>query len=186
MKRPISLTRKRKMILWIVTVGVFFAAVLSLVYGVFMLIVTPDRDSGTIEYRYGEGTRRDITADVPRAAFCPGGVPYVNFASLAEACDFSVSGDENEIRYIIRTQDSACDTVIFYYGSCEISVNGTYYMLSSPVKKQGGWVLVPAEFVTTCMKGVEVEVKNNSIAVVYKIESISLLPDIKPIPPVEA
>ena len=185
MKNSIKLTRRVKLFLWLVTVVILFATILLSIYGVFSLIVMPGRDRGTIEYRHGVGNKRDPSADVPRSAFYPDGVAYVNFTSLADACDFSVSGDENEIRYLIETEKGVYDTVTFYYGSCEAIVNGTYQQLQTPVRKQGSWVLVPATFVSTYMKGITVEVTKEQIRVIYDIDEISLVPDIKPIPPIE-
>lgn len=154
------------------------------IYGIFSLTVAPDTDDGTILYKHGTGSRKDRTYEVSRALYCPDGVFYINFTSMAEACGFSVSGDENEIRYIIQAGKNDYDTVTFYYGSREATVNGTHIMLASPAKKSGSTVLVPAEFVSLCMRGVSVETTASKITLVYDVGKISLKPDLDPMPSV--
>ena len=65
-----------------------------------------------------------------------------------------------------------------------MTVNGTHLMLSAPVKKNGDAILVPAEFVSLCMRGVTVETTESQITLVYNIGKISLKPDLDPMPPV--
>ena len=180
-----KLNKKGKILVWTSTVCLAFLVILLSVIGVFSLIVSPDSEDGTIFYKHGTGSRKDPTYEVARALYCPKGVYYINFASMATACGFSTSGDENEIRFIIQVDDDDYDTVTFYYGSREVTVNGTHMMLSAPVKKSGSMLLVPAEFVSLCMKGVTVETTQNQITLVYNIGKISLKPDLDPMPPVK-
>lgn len=154
------------------------------ILGIFSLITSPDTDDGTMIYKHGTGSRKDKSYEVARSLYCPDGVYYINFTSMADACGFAISGDENEIRYIIQAGKSDYDTVTFYYGSREITVNGTHIMLSNPVKKRDGAVLVPAEFVSLCMRGVTVETTEAQITLVYDIGKISLKPDLDPMLPV--
>ena len=179
-----KLNRKGRFLVWIATVGLMFLLLSLAILGIFSLIVSPDTDDGTILYKHGTGSRKDQTYEVARALYCPDGVYYINFASMAEACGFSISGDENEIRYIIDAGDDDYDTVTFYYGSREATVNGTHFMLSAPVTKSGSTLLVPAEFVSLCMRGVTVETTHDKITLVYDIGKISLKPDLDPLPPI--
>ena len=189
MKFYARLGRRGRVVLWFGTTALFFLALSLLVYGVFALIVSPEREGGTILYKSGTGSRSDRTYEVPRETYCPGGVPYVEFAAIAEACGFSVSGDESSIRYLIETaadgEESRLDTVTFYYGSREILVNGTHYMLAGAVHKEGDRLFVPAEFIRVCMNGVTVETTASSITVVYDPASVSLKPDLRPIDPIQ-
>lgn len=179
-----KLNRKGRFLVWIATVGVIFLATALLILGIFSLVVSPDSEDGTIFYKQGTGSRKDKTYEVSRALYCPDGVYYFNFASMAEACGFSTSGDENETRYIIEVGDGDYDTVTFYYGSREVTVNGSHIMLSAPVKKSGSKIMVPCEFISLCMKGVTVETTQNQITLKYDIGKISLKPDLDPMPPV--
>ena len=179
-----KLNKKGRFLVWIATVGVLFLVFSLSILGIFSLIVSPDTDDGTIIYKHGTGSRKDKSYEVSRSLYCPGGVYYVNFTSMATACGFSISGDENEIRYIIKAGKTDYDTVTFYYGSREITVNGTHLMLSAPVKKSGNTILVPAEFVSLCMRGVTVETTESQITLTYNIGKISLKPDLDPMPPV--
>lgn len=179
-----TLGRRGKLVLWFALVALFFLVMALAVYGVFALIVSPSSDKGTILYKWGTGSRRDASYEVARADYCPDGVPYVDMTSLAEACGFSISGDEGEIRYLIPVEKNQIDSVTFHYGSRKIMVNDNYYMLASPVKKVDGKLLVPAEFVTVCMEGVTVEVDRNSIVLVYNADEIALKPDLRPIAPI--
>lgn len=180
-----KLNRKGRLIVWIATVAAIFLAVSLSVFGIFALMVSPDSEDGTILYKHGTGSRRDRSYEVERALYCPKGVYYIDFSAMAKACEFAVSGDENEIRYLIETGKDEYDAVTFYYGSREIFVNGTHLMLSAPVKKTGSTVLVPAEFVTLCMRGVTVETTKSKITLVYEIGKISLKPDLDPLPPIQ-
>lgn len=179
-----KLNKKGRFLVWIATVGLLFLVFSLSVLGIFSLIVSPDTDDGTIIYKHGTGSRKDKSYEVSRSLYCPDGVYYINFTSMATACGFSISGDENEIRYIIKAGKTDYDTVTFYYGSREITVNGTHLMLSAPVKKSGDTILVPAEFVSLCMRGVTVETAESQITLIYNIGKISLKPDLDPMPPV--
>ena len=180
-----KLNRKGRFLVWVATVCLMFLAISLSILGIFSLTVSPDTDDGTILYKHGTGSRKDQTYEVARALYCPDGVYYINFASMAEACGFSTSGDENEIRYIIEVGNGDYDTVTFYYGSREATVNGTHLMLSAPVKKSGSMLLVPAEFVSLCMRGVTVETTASKITLLYDIGKISLKPDLDPRPPIK-
>jgi len=179
-----NLNRKGRLLVWVATVCLIFLALSLSILGIFSLIVSPDTDDGVVLYKHGTGSRKDRSYEVSRALYCPDGVYYINFASMAEACGFSISGDENEIRYIIEAGEDDYDTVTFYFGSREVTVNGTHLMLSAPVKKSGSLILVPAEFVSQCMRGVTVETEKDSITLVYDIGKISLKPDLDPMPPI--
>lgn len=179
-----NLNRKGRLLVWVATVCLIFLALSLSILGIFSLIVSPDTDDGVVLYKHGTGSRKDRSYEVSRALYCPDGVYYINFASMAEACGFSTSGDEKEIRYIIQAGEGDYDTVTFYYGSREATVNGTHFMLSAPVKKSGNAILVPAEFVSLCMRGVTVETAKDKITLVYDIGKISLKPDLDPMPPI--
>ena len=179
-----KLNKKGRLLVWLATVGLIFLALSLAILGIFSLIVSPDTDDGTILYKHGTGSRKDRSYEVSRELYYSDGVYYINFASMAEACGFSVSGDENEIRYIIDAGKGDYDTVTFYYGSREVTVNGMHLMLSAAVKKSGSTLLVPAEFVSMCMRGVMVETEENQITLVYDIGKISLKPDLDPMPPI--
>ena len=179
-----SMSRRTRLFLWFTAIILIFLAVTLSILGIFSLIVSPEEDGGTILYKHGTGARRDPSFDAARSLYCPDGVPYVNFSLMANACGFSISGDETEIRYLIETKKGAYDTVIFYYGSAEVSVNGSFFMLSHKVIKNGTSVLVPAEFVTRCMTGVTVTVNRDSITVVYDIGNIALSPHLDPLDPI--
>ena len=177
-----KLNRKGRFLVWIATVCLIFLALSLLILGIFSIIVSPDIDDGSILYQHGTGSRKDQSYEVSRALYCANGNYYINFTSMAEACGFSISGDENELRYIIKDKNDDYDTVTFYYGSREAIVNGTHIMLSSPVKKSGNTLLVPSEFVSLCMRGVTVETSEDKITLVYDIGKISLKPDLDPLP----
>lgn len=177
--------RRGKLILWFALVAILFLVMALSLYGIFALIVSPVSDSGTIVYKWGTGSRKDKSREVDRADYCPNGIPYMDMTSLAEACAFSISGDEGEIRYLIPKENGEVDAVTFHYQSAKIDVNGHYYQLKAPVKTVNGKVLVPVEFVTTCMEGVTVEVSEESIVLVYDADAIALKPNLRPMTPIE-
>lgn len=185
MKLYAGLGRRGRIILWFASVALFFLLLALLIYGIFALVVSPDREGGTLTYKAGVGARRDPSRVVSRSDYQPDGIYYVDFEGIAKGCGFSVSGDEKSRRYLIENKDGRIDSVTFYEGSRQIMVNGTHYMLSGAVHRLGTALLVPAEFITVCMDGVTVETKPSSIRVIYDPDAVSLRPDLRPIDPVE-
>ncbi len=173
-----KLSKNKKLALWGGTV-LFFIIIMVLIFVlVVSLIVSPNKDSGKITYKFGTGSKRDSVSEVSRTLYYPDGVAYFDFSSLAEACDFSVSGDEGEVRYIIGEER---DTVKFYYNERLAIVNGDAVMLPRRAVMQGGRLYIPCEFIKRYMTGVNVSVTNSSITVTYDLDKVAILSDAEPI-----
>ena len=136
-------------------------------------------------FTYGTGLRSDRSVEKERGVLIPQGVPYADFTILANACFYSQSGDENEIRYVLKIDKDTYDTVTFYYDSRKAIVNGMHITLSAPVRRVGQSVLVPCEFIETYMNGVTVTVSAEKIRVIYDTKKLSLKPSISSIKPIE-
>jgi len=179
------LSPRARIALWlIVTLSIFLALLLS-VWGIVSLFTAQSRERGTVTFTYGIGLRRDPSVEGERAVYMPNGVPYADFTLLSTAYPFSQSGNEEEIRYVIKTADGVYDTVTFFYDSRKATVNGMHVTLSSPVRQQGKKVLVPCEFITSYMDGITVTVTEEKIRVIYEEGRVSLRPSIDEIKPIE-
>ncbi len=177
------LTRAGKIVLWIFSTGMIFLVLFLLLMGIFHA-VTGTKNEGSINYRFGTGSKSDKTIKADRALYCPDGVFYFDFTRLAKACSFTVAGDETRERYLFIASDGQQDSVTFFPGSCRLDVNGTFVYLSAPVRKIDGVLYVPCEFIERCMHGVTAETDRDMIRVTYDLASLALTPDMRPIPPI--
>lgn len=178
------LTKTGKWVVWIGTTLMLFLVILLVTMGIFSAL-TREKDPGTIQYKYGVGSRRDRTQTVDRRLYCPDGIACFNFSRLAEDCSFSVSGDETRLRFLFNAADGGVDSVTFFPGSARIDVNGTFVLLEAPVRKQGNTLYVPCDFITRCMNGVTAKITPDKITVVYDRATVSLRPDMRPLPPID-
>ncbi|MBQ7364999.1 MAG: hypothetical protein IJW46_05325 [Clostridia bacterium] len=170
------LSAKVRISLWFLTIVLWFGLLLLLVYGVFSAFTAQSRMDGTVQFTYGSGSRYDPSVEGSRRVYLPNGTAYANFTLLSQALQFSQSGTEEEIRYIIEIESGVYDTVTFYRNSRGAVVNGVHVTLASPVEFISDGVMVPCEFLTRYMTGVTVEVKEDAVRVIFDEGKVSLLP----------
>ncbi len=179
------LSARARIALWLIVTFAIFLMLLLSVLGIASLFTADSRERGMVTFTYGTGLRRDPSVQADRHIYMPQGVPYADFTYLSSACFFAQSGNEEEIRYVIKTGEEAYDTVTFFYDSRKAIVNGMHITLSSPVRLYGKSVLVPCEFIVSYMDGVTVTVTDEKIRVIYEEGKVSLRPSLNPIAPIE-
>lgn len=180
-----SLSPRMRIIIWFAVTLLFFVILLSLIIGTVSLLTSASRENGTITFTCGVGLKRDPAVEVPRSVYCPGGIPYADFTRLASACFSSQSGDEEEIRYIIKGTNGSYDTVTFFYDSRKAIVNGADITLSHPVKRYGSSVLVPCDFIEGYMSGITVTVTEARIRLIYSEGRVSFKPSLDAVTPID-
>lgn len=81
---------------------------------------------------------------------------YVDFSYLAEVCEFSVSGDYDQLRYLLRNDEE--DSLIVNIGTTSVIVGGQPVSLSAPsFQSDGGSLYLPCSFVDTYFDGISIE-----------------------------
>ncbi len=181
-----KLSPKYRMLIFGATVALMLFVIILLFVGVFSFLTRDSKENGTLLFTYGVGTKRDLSIEVDAACYRPNGIPYVNFTRVSNACGFSQSGTEDEIRYIIETPDKTFDTVTFYFNSRKATVNGMHITLPSTVNYIDGTVMIPADFITLYMNGMTVEVTEARIRVIYEEGRIFLNSVLHPLSPIKA
>ena len=179
------LSSKSKLAVWVATACAFFLVLLLIIYGFFSIYTSQSVEKGTVTFTYGVGLRRDPSVEGSRGIYMPNGVPYANFTLIARAYPFYESGDENEIRYLIKVDDGVYDAVTFYFNSRKATVNGMHITLPAPVKRYNGGVMVPCDFIASYMDGISLEITEEKIRVIYEENGIFLKPAPRPITPID-
>lgn len=81
---------------------------------------------------------------------------YINFSYLAEVCSFSVSGDYDQLRYLLRNEEG--DYLIVNIGTTSVVVGGQSVSLSAPsFQSEDGSLYLPCSFVDTYFDGIGIE-----------------------------
>lgn len=85
---------------------------------------------------------------------------YVNFSYIAEVCSFSVSGDAEQLRYLLRNETD--DRLTVNIGSAEVNVSGQSIMMPAPAfAMEDGTLYLPTSFVDAYFDGIRIEVEDN-------------------------
>lgn len=175
---------RQKIILWFLTVLLFLVLLFGTAFLIFRLTVSGHARESTITYSYGENGSRLSEYEVFSSEYMPDGVFFVDFSRLAEDCGFTTTADDGEIKYIVDNE--SYDSVKFYYGSRFAIVNEIAVFLSTEVKfSENGHLLVPGDFISGFMNGVQAVSSRNEISVTYDPDEIELVPNKSPSVPIE-
>lgn len=99
---------------------------------------------------------------------------YVDFSALAEYCGFYVSGDGDELRYIVPSADGSADTQFTVTAdSNAVDLNGTTLHLADPAVMSGGALYMPLDFIEHYLQGISVVPDENKENVYYLLCSSS-------------
>jgi len=168
MRADNSRRRKEKMKTFLARLALY-GIVLAVLGGVSAAVFfgffysTPDKNEPKIIFleNYTGTTKK---TEVSGAVAYRGETLYLNFSSLAEGCDMSEIYDSKTAKFVLPdlrdTSDSAGtgkeEYVTFEKDSTECTVSGEIARLSSPCVFRNKDVWVPADFVTTYIKGITV------------------------------
>lgn len=114
----------------------------------------PDTSDYKFIYGEAENDKENVSESVGEKKLTRGGVRYVNFTSLSEYLKMTVMGGSGTYRFIIT---GANEEAVFTDGSADAVVNGETYRMKGSAVCEGGDVWIPMQFVTDCMRGIEID-----------------------------
>ena len=146
--------------------GVIFLALAGIVAGVFFgfFYSTPDDNKTTVTYFEKYDGKHTEKVKVSEETAYAGGVLYVNFSNIADACDMTVISDSGTAKFVFY-DDKAPDSdgtgheeyAVFEKKSTACVVCGQDARLTAPAVFSDGDVWVPADFIENYVNGITVE-----------------------------
>ncbi len=129
-----------------------FAIMFALTAGVFYLNLTSNDSESAARYSYTIGDKKYSLSydDAVRE-----GRVYVNFNDIAELCDLAITGDADDMKFIVKGDET--ETIRFVGGSRAVFVNGFEARLGSNSYVEGENIFVPVDFVSAYLKGIDIE-----------------------------
>ena len=104
------------------------------------------------------------------------GAFYIAIDTLRDYCEFTVTGDTDELRYIPR--GSSDQQISFVIGASTVSVNGSSVRLEDPSFISGGNLYVPISFFERYVKNMSVTLdRNESKITVVRAETAESVAD---------
>lgn len=130
------------------------AVLFGISYGVLRFAVgyTKKADHKNITYQVG------LSSDTVRVSYSTlirDGVVYVCGNDIVTLCGFTVTGTEDQVKYI--SMDSGNDAVTFYKDSTKATVNKNDIRLQAAVFEQSGKLYIPMSFFTSYATGIVCE-----------------------------
>lgn len=145
MEKRRRMIARAKNVFLILLASVLLASVLFLTsFGAFHVLFSLPAvgfDSGELEYCVGPS---DNTKTVSTEDYSRNGELYVSMADLVKLCGFTVTGTDDEIKYI--SPDEGNESVMFVVGTTIAYVNKVKLELRSPTFRDGGVLYVPYSF----------------------------------------
>ncbi len=97
---------------------------------------------------------------------------YIDLTSIAEYCDFVITGESDDIRFIASRERN--DYVRFLVGTTNAEINGQRVTLTAPVYSYGDYVYVPVSFIDRYVSGLDAAAYGDDRAVAVKrMESVN-------------
>lgn len=178
-KRRVKLVRDR-IIIYVIASAILFVLICGIGAGIAFLSLRLPAVSLPEEYTvyYGSET---LDKDDMESLTCKIGevadnrTIYINFSMLAEYAGFYVSGDDEQLRYILPAADGSEESQFAATdGSKAVDLNGTVVHLSAPAVIQADELYVPIEFVDFYIQGISVvadEEEKNAYVLKFDEES---------------
>lgn len=159
-KKSLKRQRKRQRF-FLFLVSVLIVTSIFLILSVACLIVTlkfPSLDIFEKKYVFkigAENAKTKKTLSYEKNAVVRDGEVFLNFSYLAEVCGFSVSGDNSQLRYLLR--NSGRDVILVDPGESYVYLNDSKIRLSSAAFISSDEDLfLPCSFVNNYLDGVSV------------------------------
>jgi len=159
-----------------ITLGctVVFFAVFVLFFFIGLYSRAPEYEG---EYVYRVGIKEDTIYEgvYPASKMIRDGKYYIELLSAADYLDLTITGDADEIRFILRSGGN--ESVSFLLGSPIVSVNGMKNNLSVPVTRDEDGIWVPIEFFERYCNAIEINVdeENKTIRLSKSITEKSVI-----------
>ncbi len=147
--------RKNALRVFVSRLALFFAVfviMFALFAGIFYLNLTASDSEAASRYSYTIGDKKYSLSydDAVRE-----GRVYVNFNDIAELCDLSITGDADDMKFIVKGDET--ETIRFVADSRAVFVNGFEARLGSNSYVEGDNIFVPLDFVSAYLKGITID-----------------------------
>ena len=140
-----------------ITFMLFFALISGIIGGIFFFKLTRLDGSGVEDYtiQIGDNNASDmISLKSSSANVYRNGAFYIAIDALRDYCEFTVTGDTDEIRYIPR--GTTGQQISFTVGSNTVVVNGSPVRMQTPSFVSGGNLYIPVSFFERYVKNLSV------------------------------
>ncbi|MBQ4576057.1 MAG: hypothetical protein IJA85_12825 [Clostridia bacterium] len=165
-----------------------FAVVFASWAGIILLrYYSYEKPVSEIVYQIGADEDEDMTSrTVKRESIVINDTLYINITEIALLCEFTTTGDLDEIRLISKNESN--DNVKLVLDSPVITINGNPVRLSAPVFKSGESVFVPIEFFDSYVTGITVtyDKENAKVTIVREVTGMTEAKLNKPSEPIYA
>lgn len=165
-----------------------FAILFSSAIGIILLrYYSYEKPISEIVYQIGADEDEDMTSrKLKRESILIDDTLYINITEIALLCEFTTTGDLNEIRLISKNESN--DNVKLVPGSPVVVVNGNSIRLSAPVLQSGEAIYVPYEFFTGYVTGISVtyDTEKNKVTIVRELVGMTEAKLNKPSEPIYA
>lgn len=151
-----------------------FALIFSSAVGVILLrYYSYEKPDGEILYQIGADGEVDTTSHtLKRSSIMIDDTLYINITEIALLCEFTTTGDLDEIRLISKNESN--DNVKLTLDSPVVVINGNPVRLSAPVFRSGEAIYVPYEFFTSYVTGISVTYDEEKSKVTIVREQIGM------------
>lgn len=146
------------------------AALFGISFGAFRFLIGYRKKTPHLNISYQVGLASDMQR-VPYETLIRNGSVYVCGNDIVNLCGFTVTGSEDEIKYI--SPDDGNDTALFYVGTNRAVINKNDVRLDSPTFSEDGKLYIPMSFFSSYATGLVCEYtpengKNRAVVKVYK------------------
>jgi len=122
-------------------------------------------DEETLERKEARNAGKEKPViELPKDTVTLQSTPYVPFSAVCDFLELSIAGDNDTRTVMTGNKDSVFDntgTAVFTNGSREIILNGALQTLSSPALIQNDELLIPFEFFSIFVEGLDIETVEN-------------------------
>ncbi len=110
-------------------------------------------EKSNIVYQIGDDSNIFLRKTLSYDSVISDDTVYLNMSELASYCEMMITGDSEQLRFIVR--DGSNENVGFVIGSDEVKINNVSARLSAPTFVKDGSLYVPMEFVNLYVIGVK-------------------------------
>ena len=150
--------RGKKALLFVLSVAVCSCIILFVFLGsAFAIVKFSSFDFLAKKYVFkigAENSKSKATLSYDKDTIVRNGVIYVNFSYIAKACDFSVSGDKKEYRFLLRNAED--DKITVTMGKTDVDLSGVSVQMESHAFIYQNDVFLPCSFVNNYFEGISI------------------------------
>ncbi len=150
--------RGKKALLFVISVAFCSCIILFGFFGsTFAIVKFSSFDFLAKKYVFkigAENSKTKTTLYYDKDTIVRNGITYVNFSYIADVCDFSVSGDKNEYRFLLRNTED--DKITVTIDKTDVDLSGVSIQMESPAFIYQNDVFLPYSFVDNYFEGISI------------------------------